>query len=168
MFEFLLTLELSSPFVAEPAQSPLDIRRCVAVWLRIMRSHSVTDDSATVFQALADPTRRAVLDLLRLDTLPAGQIALSFPVSRPAISKHLRLLRRANLVREHRRGRLRLYRLNPQPLQAVDQWLSQYRAFWSTKLVHLKTFVESGNASGRADKLASVRVKRKTQRWRPL
>lgn len=132
-----------------------------------MRSHSVTYNSAAVFQALADPTRRAVLDLLRLNTLPAGQIALSFPVSRPAISKHLRLLRHANLVRERRRGRLRLYRLNPQPLQVVDQWLAQYRAFWSAKLVHLKTFVESGSASGRTGKLASVHVKRKTQKWGP-
>jgi DNA-binding transcriptional ArsR family regulator len=54
------------------------------------------------FQALADPTRRAVLDLLRRGSQPAGQIANAFPVSRPAISKHLRLLRRAHLVREHR------------------------------------------------------------------
>ena len=61
------------------------------------------------FNALADPTRRAVLDLLRAGTRPAGEIARAFPVSRPAISKHLRILRRAHLVEERREGRHRLY-----------------------------------------------------------
>ena len=110
-----------------------------------MRHQTVTHAAEAVFHALADPTRRAVLDLLRSDSLPAGQIARSFPISRPAISKHLRLLRRANLVREHRSGRHRLYHLNPQPLKAVDLWLEQYRVFWNTKLADLKAFVESGH-----------------------
>jgi DNA-binding transcriptional ArsR family regulator len=95
------------------------------------------------FQALADPTRRAVLDLLRRGSQPAGQIAEAFPVSRPAISKHLRLLRRAHLVQEHREGRNRIYRLNPEPLRAVDNWIEQYRSFWSASLANLKTFVEA-------------------------
>lgn len=105
----------------------------------------VTHTAEAVFHALADPTRRAVLDLLRSNSLPAGQIARSFPISRPAISKHLRLLRRANLVREHRSGRHRFYHLNPQPLKAVDLWLEQYRVLWNTKLANLKAFVESGH-----------------------
>jgi len=108
-----------------------------------MRNRSVTYFSDPVFRALADPTRRAVLDLLRSGRQPAGQIARAFPVSRPAISKHLRLLRRAHLVREHRTGRHRFYQLNPQPLQAVDHWLEQYRLFWTSKLAGLKAFVES-------------------------
>src|SRR6476619_6959347 len=95
------------------------------------------------FHALADPTRRAVLDLLRRGSQPAGQIATAFPVSRPAISKHLRLLRRAHLVREHREGRHRLYQLNPEPLKAVDSWLQQYRVFWQANLSSLKAFVEA-------------------------
>jgi DNA-binding transcriptional ArsR family regulator len=95
------------------------------------------------FGALADPTRRAVLDLLRRGSLPAGQIARAFPVSRPAISKHLRLLRRAHLVRERREGRRRLYQLNPEPLRAVDAWLNDYRIFWQMSLSDLKTFVET-------------------------
>jgi DNA-binding transcriptional ArsR family regulator len=95
------------------------------------------------FQALADPTRRAVLDLLRHGSQPAGQIADAFPVSRPAISKHLRLLRRAHLVREHREGRHRVYQLNPEPLRAVDSWIGQYRAFWTASLNDLKAFVEA-------------------------
>ena len=88
-----------------------------------MRARSVTHSAAAreaTFQALADPTRRAVLDLLRRGSQAAGQIASAFPVSRPAISKHLRLLRRAHLVHERRDGRHRVYELNPEPLRVVD------------------------------------------------
>jgi DNA-binding transcriptional ArsR family regulator len=108
-----------------------------------MRNRSVTYSPEAAFHALADPTRRAVLDLLRQGVQPAGQIARAFPVSRPAISKHLRLLRRAHLVREKREGRHRLYELNPEPLKAVDSWLQQYRVFWQANLNSLKTFVEA-------------------------
>lgn len=108
-----------------------------------MRHRSVTYSPERTFQALADPTRRAVLDLLRRGSQAAGEIAGAFPVSRPAISKHLRLLRRAHLVHEHREGRHRVYRLNPEPLRAVDSWLEQYRNFWKTSLTNLKTFVEA-------------------------
>jgi len=94
------------------------------------------------FSALADPTRRAVLDLLRAGTRPAGDIARAFTVSRPAISKHLRILRRAHLVEERREGRHRMYHLNPEPLKAVDSWLDQYRTFWTASLANLKAFVE--------------------------
>jgi DNA-binding transcriptional ArsR family regulator len=120
-----------------------------------MRHRSVTHSSPrtspariteATFQALADPTRRAVLDLLRGGSQPAGQIASAFPVSRPAISKHLRLLRRAHLVREQRQGRHRVYQLNPEPLRAVDSWIEQYRSFWSASLNNLKVFVEAEHA----------------------
>jgi DNA-binding transcriptional ArsR family regulator len=103
----------------------------------------VTYSAEATFSALADPTRRAVLDLLRKGRQPAGQIAQAFPVSRPAISKHLRFLRRAHLVNEHREGRHRFYHLNPEPLRAVDSWLEHYRAFWTTSLNNLKAFVEA-------------------------
>ena len=108
-----------------------------------MRNRMATYNGAAAFAALADPTRRAVLDLLRAGSLSAGQIAHAFPVSRPAISKHLRLLRRARLVEQRRLGRLRLYSLNPDPLKAVDSWLERYRSFWSANLASLKRFVES-------------------------
>src|SRR5437660_5971591 len=108
-----------------------------------MRNRSVTYSAEQTFSALADPTRRAVLDLLRRGGQPAGQIANAFPVSRPAISKHLRLLRRAHLVEERREGRHRVYQLNPEPLKAVDAWLDQYRNFWRANLSSLKTFVET-------------------------
>jgi DNA-binding transcriptional ArsR family regulator len=105
--------------------------------------HRATLAHDTAFSALADPTRRAVLDLLRAGVRPAGEIARSFTVSRPAISKHLRILRRAHLVEEHREGRRRLYQLNPEPLKAVDSWLGQYRSFWTASLTNLKAFVEA-------------------------
>ena len=115
-----------------------------------MRNRSVTysavRDAEATFQALADPTRRAVLDMLRRGSQPAGNIAGAFPVSRPAISKHLRLLRRAHLVREHREGRNRVYQLNPEPLRAVDSWLEHYRSFWSASLANLKALVEAEHA----------------------
>ena len=95
------------------------------------------------FHALADPTRRAVLDLLRAGTRPAGDIARAFTISRPAISKHLSILRRAHLVEERREGRHRMYQLNPEPLKAVDFWLEQYRQFWTESLGNLKAFVEA-------------------------
>src|SRR5207253_6291690 len=108
-----------------------------------MRHRSVTYSRDSAFNALADPTRRAVLDLLRAGTRPAGEIARAFPVSRPAISKHLKILRRAHLVEERREGRHRMYRLNPEPLKAVDSWLEHYRSFWSASLTNLKSFVET-------------------------
>jgi DNA-binding transcriptional ArsR family regulator len=107
-----------------------------------MRHRSVTY-SDEIFGALADPTRRAMLDMLRLGSQPAGQIARAFPVSRPAISKHLRILRRAHLVGERRDGRHRVYHLNPEPIKSVDSWVQQYRVFWQSNLEKLKAFVEA-------------------------
>lgn len=130
-----------------------------------MRNRSVTYSPEAAFHALADPTRRAVLDLLRQGIQPAGQIARAFPVSRPAISKHLRLLRRAHLVQERREGRNRLYQLNPEPLKAVDSWLQQYRVFWEANLNSLKTFVEAEYARETAG--AGGRAKGSVKRLRP-
>jgi len=128
-----------------------------------MRHRSVTYSAESTFSALADPTRRAVLDLLRQGSQPAGRIAEAFPVSRPAISKHLRLLRRAHLVREHRSGRHRVYHLNPIPLKAVDTWLEQYRSFWSSNLASLKAFVEAEYAKETAIPTAHDVHKKKEQ-----
>jgi len=111
--------------------------------LASVRRSSGTPLPDAAFSALADPTRRAVLDLLRAGTRPAGDIARAFTVSRPAISKHLRILRRAHLVEERREGRHRMYHLNPEPLKAVDLWLNQYRQFWTASLNNLKVFVEA-------------------------
>ena len=100
-----------------------------------------------VFRAVADPTRRAILDLLRSGRQPVADIARGFPVSRPAISKHLRILREARLVSERREGRNRFYELNPEPLRGVEQWIGRYRAFWNRSLDNLKEHIEAKEKS---------------------
>src|SRR5262249_51161434 len=95
-----------------------------------------------VFHAVSDVTRRAILDRLRQGAQPVHEIARAFPVSRPAISKHLRGLHEAQLVTERKQGRQRLYYLNPEPLRDVDRWLETYRNFWSVSLANLKRHLE--------------------------
>jgi DNA-binding transcriptional ArsR family regulator len=95
-----------------------------------------------VFRALADPTRRRILGLLRVSGHSVGALAAYFPMSRPAISKHLRLLGSAGLVVSHRRGTARICELNAQPLRSVSDWLRDYQRFWAGSLRRLKKFVE--------------------------
>lgn len=100
--------------------------------------------SADVFHAVADPTRRAILDRLRDGGVPVAELASGFDMTRPAVSKHLRVLRQARLVQEEREGRQRVYRLTPEPLFDVSQWLESYRSFWSANLMSLKRHLEGG------------------------
>lgn len=97
------------------------------------------------YRAVSDATRRRILDLLR-DAGPqrAGDIAAHFlKISRPAVSKHLRILRQAELVREVQDGRERWYQLNPQPLREMyEGWLRHYETFWAERLQTLKRIVE--------------------------
>jgi DNA-binding transcriptional ArsR family regulator len=95
-----------------------------------------------VFRAIADPTRRAILDRLRAGPSPVNALAADFRQSRPAISKHLRVLRQARLVSERKAGRERRYALAPQPLQQVAGWIEGYRAFWLSSLDNLKRYLE--------------------------
>jgi|SRR5689334_2712855 len=97
---------------------------------------------ADVFRAIADPTRRAMLDRLRAGPAPVNALAGDFRQTRPAISKHLRVLREARLVTEQRSGRQRLYELQPQQLQQVAGWIEGYRAFWLVNLGNLKRYLE--------------------------
>ena len=96
-----------------------------------------------VFKALADPTRRAILSSLRGGELPVTAIASEFSISRPAISRHLRVLLRAELVRETRDGRNRRYRLNTKPLKDADDWFAAYRRMWVADLRNLKHYLEA-------------------------
>jgi DNA-binding transcriptional ArsR family regulator len=98
--------------------------------------------STDVFRAIADPTRRAILDRLRAGPANAGALAADFRQSRPAISKHLRVLREARLVVDTRVGRERLYAIDPVPLQSAAGWLEGYRAFWQSSLTKLKRHLE--------------------------
>ena len=94
--------------------------------------------------ALADPVRREVVDLLAGGELAAGELADRFPVSRPAISRHLRVLREAGLVRVRTDGRHRLYALEPGPLRELDAWLERFRDLWAQRLDALDTEIARG------------------------
>ncbi len=87
---------------------------------------SASDDGPEVFRAIADPTRRRLLEALRGGPLSVNRLAEAFPVSRPAISKHLRCLREAGLVSEERRGRRRIYRLQALALAEVRGWVEGF------------------------------------------
>lgn len=99
--------------------------------------------SSDAFHAVADPTRRAILDQLRAGPAPVTEIAGSFRMSRPAVSKHLRVLREARLVSEKRDGRQRVYELTPGPLLECAHWLEGYRHFWQVSLLNLKRHLEN-------------------------
>jgi DNA-binding transcriptional ArsR family regulator len=92
---------------------------------------------ADVFRAIADETRRALLDRLNEDEESVGALADEFDISLPAISQHLKVLRNAGLVVERRAGRERLYSLDPTPLGAVVDWLARYEIFWTSGLARL-------------------------------
>ena len=98
--------------------------------------------SDAVFRAIADPTRREILRLLRNDRLTVGKIAGHFQTSRPAISKHLRLLRSAGLVVSHKDGTASICGLNAKPLRTVNDWLQDYRELWGESLRNLKRYIE--------------------------
>jgi DNA-binding transcriptional ArsR family regulator len=95
-----------------------------------------------VFRAIADPTRREILNLLRGGQHTVGQLAKNFRISRPAISKHLRLLRSAGLIVTHQDGTARVCDLNAKPLRAINDWLRDYEAYWSKTMRSLKSYVE--------------------------
>jgi DNA-binding transcriptional ArsR family regulator len=96
------------------------------------------------FEALADPTRRRIIELLAGGERTAGDLADQFPVSRPAVSRHLRVLRECGLVRYRGDAQRRLYTLDPTPLAAVDAWLARYRGFWTQRLDALETEIARG------------------------
>ena len=95
-----------------------------------------------IFRAIADPTRREILGLLRHRKHTVGELAGNFRTSRPAISKHLRLLRRVGLVVTKNEGTARICRLNAEPLRVVEDWLRDYQELWAQSLQNLKRYVE--------------------------
>ena len=107
----------------------------------MVSEHPAATPSA-VFRALADPTRRDILRLLRGQRRSVGEIAANFRMSRPAVSKHLNQLRAAGLVVSRQVGVISMCELNAQPLRLVRDWLSEYEAFWTDSLESLKSFVE--------------------------
>ncbi|MUH00779.1 metalloregulator ArsR/SmtB family transcription factor [Scytonema sp. UIC 10036] len=103
--------------------------------------------SADVFAAIADPTRRAILDRLLTGEQPVKQLAEPFAMSLPAISQHLQVLCDAGLVQMRKAGRQRLYRLNPEPLRQVFDWIADYEQFWQQKLDALGNYLEENICS---------------------
>jgi DNA-binding transcriptional ArsR family regulator len=94
--------------------------------------------------ALADPIRREIVEILMDHPEDAGTIAQRFPVSRPAVSRHLRVLRESGIVRSETVAQRRVYHVEPAPLAELDDWLSHYRRFWTDRLDKLEHHLEGG------------------------
>lgn len=103
------------------------------------------------FNALADPTRRQVLDLLSRRERAAGELGRAFPsVSQPGMSRHLRALREAGLVKVRKQDRHRVYSLRWEGLAPVDAWLSKFRGYWESELDSLEAFLDRQAEEDRA------------------
>lgn len=97
----------------------------------------------TAFEALVEPNRRRILDLLREEERTVNELVESLSLSQPAVSKHLRVLREAGLVTARVDAQRRRYRVRPAPLAEVDAWLEPYRRFWDEKLEALERYLAS-------------------------
>lgn len=92
-----------------------------------------------IFEAIADPTRRGMLDLLAGGDRAAGELVAAFPaLSQPAVSRHLRVLREVGLVDVHVEAQHRVYKLTPEHLAEIDSWIDRYREFWDEKITALE------------------------------
>src|SRR5215203_3157521 len=100
------------------------------------------DQLSQVFGALADPTRRAILARLAEGDLPVGEIASPFPMSQPAISRHLKVLESAGLISRARRATARLSHLEAEPLREATEWLARYQAYWDARYDQLDELLE--------------------------
>ncbi|MFN8452058.1 MAG: metalloregulator ArsR/SmtB family transcription factor [Anaerolineae bacterium] len=100
----------------------------------------------TTFEALAEPTRRRILDLLRDQPRSVGELVDLLEISQPGISKHLRVLREAGLVRVRPDAQRRWYELRPEPLAEVDSWLATYRHLWNARLDRLDDYLQEMRA----------------------
>jgi len=98
--------------------------------------------SFDVFQAVSDPTRRALLDRLCVRSSYVNELAAGFAISRPAISKHLRVLLQAELVSCSKQGRVRFYTVQSERLRDISVWIEGYRRFWEVNLTSIKTYLE--------------------------
>jgi DNA-binding transcriptional ArsR family regulator len=103
-----------------------------------------------VLRALADESRRTVLEALANRDATAGELAALLPIARPGVSRHLRVLREAGLVEVRQQAQQRIYSLRPQPLAEVDEWLGRYRALWEQRLDALHTEVARGKHERRS------------------
>jgi DNA-binding transcriptional ArsR family regulator len=98
---------------------------------------------SVAFDVVAEPTRRRILDLLREGDRPVGELVNALGLSQPGVSKHLRVLRDAGLVRVRRQAQQRWYQLDAAPLAEIDEWLAPYRRFWSERLDALERHLDA-------------------------
>jgi DNA-binding transcriptional ArsR family regulator len=103
--------------------------------------------TVTAVEALAQPTRRRILDLLRDGERPVGELVERLEMSQPAVSKHLRVLREVGLVGVRSDAQRRLYRVRPEPLEELDAWLAPYRRMWTRSLDALARHLDERNGS---------------------
>lgn len=99
-----------------------------------------------VFVALADPTRRRIVEMVSARDMPAGQIADNFDLSRPAVSKHLRILRQSGLLASRGVAQQRIYSVNPAVLAELQQWAEKTQQLWATRLTRLDRHLEEANS----------------------
>lgn len=104
--------------------------------------HSSTGDG--VFHAIADPNRRRLIDLLAEGEKSVQELAQGFDITMAAVSQHLAVLLDSRLVNRRAQGRQRLYRLDAAPLRIVDEWTSQHRRFWQSRLKQLHAYLDKG------------------------
>jgi DNA-binding transcriptional ArsR family regulator len=112
----------------------------------------MTDDQLSrIFRALADPTRRSILERLSEGEASVSELAEPFEMSMPAISKHLKVLERAGLITRGRDAQWRPCRLEPKPLKNVDTWMNPYRQFWEESFDRLDDYLQELQQKGRND-----------------
>ena len=130
-----------------------------------------------VFQAIADPTRREIINMIAHQSLNLNSVAENFHISRPAISKHIKILTECGLIVVKQQGRERYCEAKLQKLNEVSQWIEQYRVFWTTKLDALENFLNKTslasktrpvkNQKTKAGKNKSSQTTRKTKTLKP-
>ena len=101
----------------------------------------------STFDVLAEPTRRRILDLLIESEQPVGDLVATLSISQPGVSKHLRVLREAGLVEARTDAQRRIYRVRPEPLAEIDEWLAPYRRLWSSRLDALERHLDETEAT---------------------
>jgi len=110
-----------------------------------------TDQLSTTFQALADPTRRAILASLTTGEKTVSDLAEPFDMTMPAITKHLKVLEKAKLIERSREAQYRPCRLHPEPLKDIDEWINEYRKFWEASFDRLEDYLKQLQTKAKGD-----------------
>jgi DNA-binding transcriptional ArsR family regulator len=118
----------------------------------------MTDRLSATFQALADPTRRAILARLALGETSVSELAEPFDISLPAVSRHLKVLEHAGLIARGREAQWRPCRIEPQALKSVDEWLEEYRRLWEQRLDRLEEYLRTLTTGEAAEKSGAEKL----------